>query len=193
MTFEYFHGPERDMAMRVGQRVCSLCAREGMAFSLEFAICPELPEDARHDKAGCTTCLKAGRFEFWHDTEIGMLDENGLRHIYNHNREPPADFPEGALVGLRHTPRIVTWQQELWLTHCRDFMIYLGTWEPVDFYANAPHGDGRALFIQMTSEYPHLWDDSLLPGEPKLEAWHATYYVFRCRHCGLLRGNWDCD
>jgi len=26
-----------------------------------------------------------------------------------------------------------------------------------------------------------------------LKDWHATYYVFKCKHCGKLKGNWDCD
>jgi hypothetical protein len=193
MQFEYFQGPEAEMAMLVGDRVCSLCGRGGQTFSLEFTICPELSESARGDKVGCVSCLKAGRFEFWHDTEVGLLDESGLKHVYRHNQEPPADFPQRSLVELRRTPQIVTWQQEIWLTHCRDFMIYQGTWEPADFYANDPDGDGRALFVQMTTEYSNLWDDSVGPSEPRLESWHATYYVFRCRQCGALRGNWDCD
>jgi len=44
----------------------------------------------------------------------------------------------------------VTWQQELWLTHCNDFMIYKGTWEPKDFIANRKSGNGKALFLEMT-------------------------------------------
>ena len=72
-------------------------------------------------------------------------------------------------------------------------MVYIGTWEPSDFYANAPDGDGRSLFHAMTEEYNHLWDSSLREGEDRPASWHATYYVFRCLHCGKLRGNWDCD
>jgi uncharacterized protein CbrC (UPF0167 family) len=151
--------------------------------------------DAEKETAvGCFTCLRQGRFEFWHDTEIGLLDENGLTHFYNHNKPPPPDFPETALVELRRTPQIVTWQQELWLTHCNDFMAYLRTWEPKDFYAHAPDSDGRSLFLQMTEgDYNHLWDSSLPKGADRLNSWHASYYAFRCLHCGKLRGTWDCD
>ena len=91
-------------------------------------------------------------------------------------------------------PQIVTWQQELWLTHCNDFMAYIGTWEPRDFYANTLGGDGRALFHEMTDKhYRHLWDESARPGSQRLESWRATFYAYRCLHCGKLRGNWDCD
>lgn len=123
-----------------------------------------------------------------------MLDENGLTHVYNHNHEPPKEFPREAMAELRHTPQFVTWQQELWLVPCSDFMAYLGTWQPKDFYANAPDGDGRSLFLKMTDkDNAHLWDESMGVGALRLDSWYATYYVFRCLHCGKLRGNWDCD
>jgi uncharacterized protein CbrC (UPF0167 family) len=181
-------------ALVEGDASCSLCGQQGPCFRLEYALCPSLASDAKDSALGCFDCLRKGRFEFWHDTEIGILDENGLTHVYNHNQPPPPDFPVSALVELRRTPQIVTWQQELWLTHCNDFMAYTGTWEPKDFYANAPGGDGRALFHEMTDkDYRHLWDESLRPGSQRLESWHATFYAFRCLHCEKLRGNWDCD
>jgi uncharacterized protein CbrC (UPF0167 family) len=192
LTFNYFQGPLEDMAHLVkGEHECSLCGRIAACFELDFAICGEMGE--KEGRLGCVECLNRGRFEFWHDTDIGLLDENGLAKVYNHNRTPPPDFPESAKVELRRTPRIVTWQQELWLTHCNDFMAYQGTWEPKDFYRLSPTGDGRALFHEMTDEWQNLWDDSLPAGETKLKGWHATYYVFKCKHCGKLKGNWDCD
>ncbi len=39
----------------------------------------------------------------------------------------------------------------------------------------------------------HLWDESLEDGQSELRSWYITYYVFECRHCGKLGGNWDCD
>src|SRR5437764_435457 len=102
-------------------------------------------EDAAGAALGCFACLRAGRFEFWHDTEVGVLDEKGLTKVYNQNRPPPPGLSPSALVELRRTPPIVTWQQELWLTHCDDFMAYQGTWQPRDFDAHAADGDGRSL------------------------------------------------
>ena len=193
--FRYFCGPQHDMGDLVeGDTICSLCGRSGRCFRLEYALCTSLAPDTKETGVGCFDCLREGRFEFWHDTDIGMLDEKGLTHVYKHNQEPPPSFPASALMELRRTPQIVTWQQELWLTHCNDFMAYMGTWEPKDFYASAPGGDGRALFLEMTDkDESHLWDESLRQGATRLESWHATFYVFRCLHCGKLRGNWDCD
>jgi hypothetical protein len=42
-------------------------------------------------------------------------------------------------------------------------------------------------------DYRHLWRESVRSDQSPLVNWHATYYVFRCLHCGKLRGNWDCD
>jgi uncharacterized protein CbrC (UPF0167 family) len=195
MQFTYFHGPAQDMAyLNSGQALCSLCGAPDRCFALRYATCPGLTDAERETAVGCCTCLRGGRFEFWHDIEVGLLDERGLSKFYNHHRPPPADFPDSALVELRRTPQFVTWQQEIWLTHCDDFMAYLGTWEPRDFYEHAAAGDGRSLFMEMTdADLQLLWDTSLPAGGQRLETWHATYYVFRCLHCGKLRGNWDCD
>jgi uncharacterized protein CbrC (UPF0167 family) len=195
MEFKYFQGPIEEMAdLSSGVRECIFCETRGKCFRLASALCESLSDEQKESASGCFACLQQGRFEFWHDTEIGVLDESGLTHVYNHNKIPPPDFSEKALIELRRTPQIVTWQQELWLTHCSDFMIYVGTWEPKDFNRNAPDGDGRSLFLQMTDpDINHLWDESFSKKGKSLLSWHATYYVFRCAHCGKLRGNWDCD
>ena len=194
MVFRYFSGPQKDMAAIAGDGIeCSLCGSIGPCFYLEHAFCPELSDGQKTSAVGCHSCLRARRFEFWHDTEIGLLGENGLTHFYNHNQPPPPNFPAAALSELRLTPRFTTWQQGIWLVHCNDFMNFLGTWEPQDFYANDPAGDGRALFCEMTDMAGrHLWDEALPQGAQRLEAWYAAYYAFRCLHCGKLRGNWDC-
>ena len=192
LTFKYFLGPPEHMAgLCPNQDVCTLCNSLGPCFRLEHAISPTLADAEKAEARGCMSCLKAGRFKFWHDTEIGVLDNDGLVHLYKHNKQRPATFPRAALTELRRTPQIVTWQQELWLTHCNDFMAYVGTWGPEDFYAHAPDGDGKSLFVKMTGTAT-LWDSSLREGETRLTGWRATHYTFRCLHCGELRGNWDC-
>jgi uncharacterized protein CbrC (UPF0167 family) len=177
LEFRYFAGPTTDMAGFVGEsETCSLCGRRGPCFELDYAICPGLSQEARHGKIGCYNCLRAGRFEFWHDSEHGT---------------PCSDQ---ALAELRRTPRIVTDQDERWLTHCRDFMVYQGTWEPADFYENAQNGDGRALFVKMTDpDDQDLWDNCWSDRSQPLSYWYATYYVFKCLRCGMMKGYWDMD
>jgi uncharacterized protein CbrC (UPF0167 family) len=195
MQFKYFKGPEEDMSdLLEGTHICSICGSEDRCFDLEYSITNEFQEDAKEGKAGCLNCLQNGRFEFWHDTEFGVLDENGLKKIYKHNIDNPPPIDPNILIDLRRTPQILTWQQEFWLTHCDDFMVYIGIWEPKDFYTNSKDGDGKRLFMEMTDdEYNNLWDDSLEEGQTRLDEWYPSFYVFECRHCGKLRGNWDCD
>jgi len=177
-----------------GKVICSICGNIDHCFELEYTNTNEFSDFEKEGKVGCINCLRKGLFEFWHDTEFGTLDENGLHRVYKHNNENPPLIDKNRLTELRRTPQFITWQQELWLTHCEDFMIYMGTWTPDDFYANSEDSDGRKLFMEMTDvEYNNLWDDCLENGQAKLEEWHPTYYVFKCAHCGKLRGNWDCD
>jgi len=195
MNFKYFKAPINEMSDLLDkQGQCSICGKTDFCFELDYTITNEFSDENKEGKIGCYSCLREGKFEFWHDTEYGMLDENGLQKVYNHNQDNPPAISSGILTELRRTPRLLSWQQELWLTHCNDFMIYNGTWTPKDFYKNSKEGDGRGLFMSMTDkELNHLWDESLQEGQTKLEEWYPTYYVFECTHCGKLRGNWDCD
>lgn len=174
---------------------CLFYGETGPGFVLSSA--PRRHKDEGADpEFGCADCLKEGRFGFWHDTDIGLLlDETRLTQMYDGAALPPPAFPASALIELYRTPQIVTWQQELWLTCCNDFMAYLGTWEPEDFVRASPTGDGRSLFLGMTrdSALRHLWDQSLEAGETTPRGWHAVYYAFQCLHCEGLAGNWDCD
>jgi hypothetical protein len=76
-----------------------------------------------------------------------------------------------------------------------DCMVYLGTWEPVDFYRHAPDGDGSALFARMGPKFEKLWDWAIdaRAGDTIPTSWsaHAGCYAFRCRHCGVLRAHCD--
>ena len=196
MEFLYFKGPCTDMSgLLEGRNTCSICNNEqDYCFNLEYTITDKFTDEEKESKVGCYDCLRKGEFEFWHDTEFGMLDENGLSKVYSHNMDNPPKLDDETSSELRRTPQIVTWQQEVWLTHCNDFMIYKGTWDPLDFYRNSTDGNGRDLFLEMTNkDMNFLWDESLQEGQILLQEWYPTYYVFECRHCDKLRGYWDCD
>lgn len=173
---------------------CSLCGENRYCFYLEYSICADISKEDLAHLIGCFNCLQKGRFLFWHDTEIGCLDENGLRSQYLNHKSPPLSLSKESLHALMCTPRIIASQQELWLVHCDDFMAYIGNWQPSDFNEHAVNGNGRDLFMEMTDEdLNNLWDDSMGDGEEFPEYWDAEYYVFQCLHCGKLRGNWDCS
>ncbi len=185
----YFSGPPEDMfgLAPAGSR-CSLCGKTERCWELDFLICEELSDDEQDGELGCEDCLRAGRFLFPHNTEIGTLTEEGLIEEYSSHSAPPPDFPVEALVELLRTPIYSTWQEEVWLTHCNDFMTFVGTWAPADFEREAEDGDGRSLFLAMTEpELNFLWDD----GISDEGHWCATYYAFQCRQCETRRGHWD--
>jgi uncharacterized protein CbrC (UPF0167 family) len=126
-----------------GTNKCSFCNKEHeYCFDIEFTITNKFGDEEKEGKIGCYDCLRKGEFEFWHDSEFGMLDENGLTKVYSQSVENTPKLEDKTLIELKRTPQIVTNQQEIWLTHCNDFMIYKGTWEPLDFYKNSANGMG---------------------------------------------------
>ena len=82
MDFRYFKGPPQDMSQLLdGAHTCSICGNESSAcFSLEYTITDIFPDEVKEDKIGCFQCLREGKFEFWHDTEYGMLTKKDLRN-----------------------------------------------------------------------------------------------------------------
>ncbi len=136
-----------------GKQQCSLCnEHHDHCFDLGFAHTKRFSDTEKKGKVGCYDCLRRGEFEFRHDTEIGPLDEKGLTRIYTHNMAHPLHLDDSILTELKRTPQIVTYQPDVWLTHCNDFMVYAGTWEPLDFYKNSASGDGRGFFMEMTDD-----------------------------------------
>ncbi len=184
-TFRYFQAPRAQMSGLARRDVtCSFCDVAGEGFTV----------DERTSKYGCFACLAQGRFGFFHDTEVGLLlGEGQLESFYDHNEPPPDGFSSRALIELYHTPQFVSIQQAVWLTHCDDFMAYIGTWLPRDFAAASPVGDARSQFIAMarTSDAARTWDTCVQEDVELPDEWVLGYYAFRCLHCNTLAGNWD--
>ena len=206
--FRYFEAPESDMTdLLPGLQRCDLCGSEGRCFDLDNAVI------RAGEGVGCVDCLHAGRFGFFHVTEAGYLDENGLkRYDDDQVEEPKRTFvvaPEGgaapvprplevrqhvtvapsAVEELLRTPAFPTWNEVSWPLHCNDFMVYLGTWQPRDIrLAAASRGRlPREVFVDMTDPS----NDRLLPDDA--EEWGLTLHAFRCTACGELRGAIDLD
>lgn len=146
MEFRYFRGPEDDMGLLPYIRTCSLCGQPSRCFDLTNLAVPGQAE--RQGKIGCYDCLRRGRFGFNHDTEVGMITEDGLVAYFEPSDEPRHVFvvasdgeavAEGmqlislpqpkisaeAAAELRRTPSFSTWQDIPWAVHCGDFMAYV--------------------------------------------------------------------
>src|SRR5881392_3473633 len=165
--FTYFQGPSSDMVGWIQEpATCSICGKKGQCLELGYARCSRFSDKERDDKRGCLECLTKGKFEYAHYTEYGVLESTGFRIATGYHKAAPRTFPKEAKLALRRTPGINCWQEENWLAHCNDFMVFIGTWEPGDFYKNSKDNDGRSLFLSMTDpDDQHLWDESLeVPG-----------------------------
>lgn len=208
--FRYFEAPESEMTgLLPGAQRCDLCGAEARCFNLKEAI----GGDARGAAAGCVACLQAGRFGFFHITEAGYLDQNGLTWYDDDEPEEtgrtfvvapgggavplPArhavrkqvTVPPSAVEELRRTPDFPTWNEVAWPLHCYDFMVYLGTWQPRDVRsaAVASGRQPRDVFVEMTDAADaRLWSDDA-------EEWSVTFHAFRCTSCTALKGAVDLD
>ena len=199
--FRYFRAPESEMDLLPGSRVCSLCGQPGRCFPLDNAPAT----------AGCVDCLRLGRFGFSHDTEVGLITEEGFiphdepddspRRVFivansgeaevgsaPHLHPPKPHVTEEAIAELRRTPSFSTWQEVRWPVHCEDFMAYLGIWGPEEFVKAAPEGEGRRLFLDMVQPLRHRsWPED---GEPRFG---QNFVAFQCLHCQTRTGIWDID
>jgi len=90
---------------------------------------------------------------------------------------------------LHRTPGFTGWQHERWLAHCGDAMVFLG---PMG-YAELLEVGTEALKAVAEEFEDQGWTSGELgrylrslerDGEP-------TAYLFRCRHCRMLRGYSD--
>ena len=132
IRFRYFHASESEMGFLPSIRTCSLCGQPGRCFALDYVISGELSEQQRQGKVGCYNCLRRDRFGFAHDTEIGMITEDGLLAFDDPDDEPSRVFvvagdgeavagsgplissprpavSEGAVAEQRRTPSFASW------------------------------------------------------------------------------------
>ncbi len=166
---------------------------------------PLLPEreDLDDEAHVCPDCLREKKYGFAQEVEWGVLNENGITPISDiypykkdydsyaeleKNEQSMQAIPNDAIEALRHTPPFRAWQGPTWLIHCNDFMTYIGTWDHEDFVRHSPDGDAEALYLAISDapvEYEEQW------GPNKSEYAECSFYAFRCRHCGALRGYVD--
>lgn len=152
----------------------------------------------------CCDCLRSGRAAISKLTEYGIVTwESALEGLIDWVPEGAscpmrvvrlgwgrhgALVPGRALLELVCTPMYRSWMTPVWLFCCGEPMTYIGAWSKEQFQRAAPDGDGKALLAEVLTDGRRLAHDAL---------WYHGFgydprvYVFRCRHCGRLRANWD--
>lgn len=88
-------------------------------------------------------------------------------------------------VTLR-TPGYSCWQQEEWLTHCKDACEFHGdaSEDDVDDASDATKADWQQRYGKTDKQ----WAAATRDYEP---AGDNAFYKFVCRHCGVVRLGWD--
>ena len=137
-------------------------------------------QEKTEEGTGCYECLLKGKFGFFHVTELGYIDSEGLTpyfdedvetRIFVANQEGEVTEKESertthdaqtvsneSIAELRKTPSFSSWQEIDWGVHCNDFMTYKGHWQPIDFVENSPTKNGKKLFLEIVDfDYYELW------------------------------------
>jgi uncharacterized protein CbrC (UPF0167 family) len=196
-SFKYFAAPVAEIFRYSDSDPCVQCGRVAPATLLKRSKESDPPEFC------CLECVAAGRSAIEHETEIGFVDRGGLSSFDFSSLkfvsiELPRGFRKNAIAELMRTPDFVSHQGGTFLTHCNDFMKYLGRWEPEDF-AGEDGEPSRHVYLAAADDDPELWDATVSQrqrGEVYLNsnwAYGAWCYAFECLHCGTLRCSWDCD
>lgn len=179
VNFKYFKADHTEIDfLDEAPSPCTLCLQMAPGIPLSCAEWRTFSASGKahaHGK-GCLACLHTGAFTLAHETEPNTLDL----------------ISEECIDELSRTPHFRSWKAAPWLTHCDDYMAYLGVWSESNFNACAPEGKGLQLFQDMTNAEQHsLWLNPAWGRATSLEAQGPTYYAFQCLHCGKLRGFWD--
>jgi uncharacterized protein len=90
-------------------------------------------------------------------------------------------------IGQR-TPGYISWQQELWLTHCNDACEYHGdaTPEDVTTASEATKSAWRQEYGLTETDWDAITRNYSAGGD-------SAFYKFVCRHCATTLLGWDCS
>jgi len=90
-------------------------------------------------------------------------------------------------VTLR-TPGYISWQQESWIACCDDACEFHGDADPAELAALHKNDRSRVAkdFDLPIGDFEEMLKYYQPKGSPAI-------YKFKCRHCGTVHYNWDCD
>jgi len=167
---------------KYGKQECEQCKQERKLFTLN-------PNPYASPDWICIECLTSIKIETTHNTDLGFVAPNLPEGIDDARKH----VPEASYQEMIKTPPFLSIQGEQWLSHCNDFMDYIGTWEAPDFTEKSKDGNGKSLFCEMTHEdYWHLWEECGLAENENKYTWQdCLYHTFECWHCKIKKGYWE--
>lgn len=200
LSLHYFQAPASELCGYVEVGTCSLCGKVSdaaitlPAAFLQREIVRIINLDGRGEpreleKSGewiaCCACIQAGSLEFRHTTEQGIVGSlQDLARL----------FPKIAVEKGREflsTPDFRANQEPLWLTHCDDFMDFIGVWQREDLASEAGRQKLKPNVLFNRIAVKTDFDDE----RPSWGKWDLgqEFYVFQCRHCKAKRGYLQAD
>ena len=168
--FRYFAEPHGSSSTWTTEpRRCDLCGAIGAGYEGPYV------GRERIDFV-CEPCLVGGR-----------LAERDVR-----TNEGDANVVDPSLRAEleQRTPRLVSWQDWFWPSHCDDFCRFECEAGQRELSAAAADGDGARFLAAHLDDEPLQWEEvpASLAGE---DGYELGVYLFRCLGCGAARIRWD--
>lgn len=172
-AFKYHPNPIATGSVVASPAECRCCGRaRGYIYSASvYAV------DSLRDQI-CPWCIADGSAAQRFDAMFS--DDDPLVRA-----QVPADVVEEV---TRRTPGYVSWQQEHWLSCCRDACEFHG--DATRAQLTAATGPAIDSILSETRMTPQEWLDFLARYEP---GGSPAIYHFVCRHCKHSKFGWDCD
>ena len=186
------------------KRNCSFCGTQDspqLELDASYTIITEHSEPI---ESACINCLIEKKYAFEHQVEGGFLTKEGI--LLESEKFPylkdSSDYSENLLPketrlvaietsnvqDLMSTPPFSAYQGAVWLTHCNDFMTFIGNWEHNDFVAKSPDGNAQNYFDEILDNYngDDFYEKQFSP--TKSEYAQSIFYAFECSTCKIHRG-----
>lgn len=159
--------------------ICSICNMErDLKYTSSFYSIEE-PEYI------CPWCIHDGRAAKKYDGEFN--DYCGIEGVSpDPSIEGKINISKDSLLEIsERTPSYISWQQEVWLTHCNEPCAFIGY---ADSEIIKPYLDELKEDIEINLGYDPEFITNYLTTEGSLVG-----YLFQCVNCGQHRLHADCD
>ena len=176
--FRYSPNAYQINVFKEAEGICSVCNQSrNIRYESSF-YCIEEPDYI------CPWCIADGsaarKYNGAFNDDAGIEVPPG----YGTDDEITRSFEEKLLVVAERTPSYVSWQQEVWLSHCN---------EPCAFIGYADNEIIKPILHELEADIENTGYDKDLIKEHLSKEGSLVGYLFKCFHCGVHRLHVDSD